>query len=471
MPSPPRWAKVLIGAAALAVAAAAIWLLARPSPWREGFSSCTYGGYVSAWCATIAVPADPRRPGGATLDLHVAVLPATEHPAAGALFYLEGGPGGAATAAAVEVNQLFAEVARTRDIVMIDQRGMGGSAPLACSGRTVRADDAAAVVAYLRGCFAHLPGDARLDSTAAAAADVEAVRRRLRYGRIDLYGGSYGATLAQAYLGRYPRSVRSVVLDSGSLPAVRIYDRSARNAQHALDRLLARCAGAAECHRAYPHTRAELAALLRRAPVKITVPQGTYVLRPADIAWAVDALAQSVSGAISIPYAIHAAYRRDYIPLAEAFGQYVGRDLDARSRLAAVWVILCSEPWAQSRGDAAAGGYLGAAAAARARLFARACSVVPREVALPGPVARRFPNTPVLLLAGGQDPLDPPANLAGWRRVYPDGRLVVVPDGAHGEIEFPCVQSLVAQFVALARARGLDAGCARRVTPPPFETG
>jgi pimeloyl-ACP methyl ester carboxylesterase len=466
----PLWAKVLIGVASLALIVLVVWLVARPSPWRSGFSSCTYGGYVSAQCGTVAVPADPRHPGGATIGLHVAVLTATQRPARGALFYLEGGPGGAATASAIQVNQFFAEIGRTHDLVMVDQRGMGRSAPLACPARPVRADDAVAVTAYLRSCFAHLSGDARLDSTAAAAVDLEAVRRKLGYGRIDVYGGSYGATLAQAYLARYPKSVRSVVLDSGSLPNVRVFDTSARNAQQALDRLLVRCTADRSCGQAYRHTQSELAALLRRPPVKITVPQGTYVLRPDDIAWTINALAESTSGAITIPYAIHAAYRHDYIALAEAFGNDVGRVLDERAQLAAVWVILCSEPWAQTSPDVSARSYLSAAAMARARLFRRECSVVPREVPLGGGAAR-FPGTPVLMLAGGEDPLDPAANLGGWRKLYPDGRVVVVPDAAHGTIGLGCVQHLVAEFVARGSARGLDASCVDRVTPLPFETG
>ena len=76
-----------------------------------------------------------------------------------------------------------------------------------------------------------------------------------------------------------------------------------------------------------------------------------------------------------------------------------------------------------------------------------------------------------LLLAGGADPLDPVANLRGWRRAFPNGRLVVVPGGAHGSIEYGCIQTLVARFVAADTARGLDTSCARRIALPPFETG
>jgi pimeloyl-ACP methyl ester carboxylesterase len=470
-----RRAALVLALAAVAGLGAAIWLAVRPHPWRAHFVSCTYGGYVTAWCANMAVPKDPSKPFGSSIELHIAVLPSTTRPAAGALFYLEGGPGGAATQSAIEVNELFARVGRYRDIVMVDQRGTGGSAPVSCPAAKVRAQDAAAVTAYLRRCFAALRGKAHFDTTSVAASDLEIVRRRLGYGKIDLYGGSYGATLAQAYLRRYPDSVRSVVLDGGSLPDVRIYDVSARNAERALDEQLTRCARERACHRDYPHPQRELAILLARSPRRVMVESGTFELAPDDVAWTVEELSQSPTGAVQIPYDVDAAVHGDYVPLGRAYGSDVGLYLDAPSRLAMYWVTLCSEPW--SSFDAAAtardgaGSYLTGPAVARARLFERACGVVPKGSVEPASGSDTTTRVPALLLAGGADPLDPVANLRGWRRAFPNGRLVVLPGGGHGSIEYGCVQTLVARFVAAGSARGLDTSCVRRIVLPTFETG
>jgi pimeloyl-ACP methyl ester carboxylesterase len=76
---------------------------------------------------------------------------------------------------------------------------------------------------------------------------------------------------------------------------------------------------------------------------------------------------------------------------------------------------------------------------------------------------------PVLLLAGDDDPQDPPANLAGWRKTFPSGRLIGVPGLAHGAIAYGCLRLVTARFVAAGTARGLDASCARRVPLPRFE--
>jgi len=477
----PRWTWWLIALSTVAALGVAIWLLARSQPWRPpsgapNFVSCTYGGYVEGWCARLPVASDPRKPHGARISLRIAVLPATRRPAAGALFYLEGGPGGAASASAIRVNASFARVGRKRDLVMVDQRGTGGSSRLACPHRYVRGTDTKAVTDYLRRCLARLDVDPRVYTTSVAARDLEAVRRALGYGKIDLYGASYGATLAQAYLRRYPESVRSVVLDSGSLPNVRIFDGSARNAERALEAQLARCAAVRPCQRAYPHSRRQLSELLARPRRLANASTRRVLIRPDSVAWTVNWLSETADNAAMIPFAVDAAAHGDYTMLATTYAdQLGGSNLDSLARLVPYWVILCSEPWAAfdpaATARAGTGSYFAQAALARARLFRRACRVVPKGRVPPDADSLRVARAPALLLAGGADPLDPVTNLRAWRRVFPNGRLVVVPGAGHGTIGYDCAQKLIARFVDRGSAAGLDPECARHVSLPPFVTG
>ena len=465
---------------AVVLASVGIWLAVRPHPWRPpsgspAFAHCSLEGGLSAWCGHVAVPEDPDDPHGAQIFLRVAVLRATTRPADGALFFLEGGPGGPATEAAADVSSILGEVERHRDLVFVDQRGTGGSVPLACPDEHVRAADASAVTAYLRRCFAHLGGRPELSTTAVAADDLDAVRRALGYGRIDLVGASYGATLAQAMLRQHPDAVRTAVLDGASLPGVHVYEAEARNAEHALDAVLARCAAQPACRRADPSPRRDLTKLLARAPRHVTTETGEVVLSADDVASTIASLSETTAGAATIPYVLHAAAHGDYTPLGRAYTAGLGADLDARARLAMVWVVLCSEPWAASdpaaTATAARGSYLAASAVARARLFAQACRVVPRGRVAEGSGAAVPTDVPVLLLAGSADPLDPPANLRGWRRAFPDGRLVVVPGAAHGVLDEGCVPSIVDRFVARGSARGLDLSCASKVQLPALQVG
>jgi pimeloyl-ACP methyl ester carboxylesterase len=461
-----RRLRVALTLAALvgALVVAALVFAARDDGWKPpsglgGFHSCTYGGRVAAYCAGLRVPEDPGRPAGRAITLHVAIIPATRQPARGALFYLEGGPGGAASTAAVKVNEVFAKVSEYRDIVLVDQRGTGGSRALVCPQEHVRATDASAVASYVRRCFARLGGAARLLTSAVAVEDLERVRQALGYTRIDVYGSSYGATLAQLYLRRHPQSVRTATLDGASLPGVPVYELAARNAEHALAIQLARCQAQPACSSAYPDTRAELARVLARRPQSSD-----------GLASAIAVLLRSPEDAARVPLIVHAAAAGDYGPLAREYAAHVGSELDARSRLAMFWTILCGEAWARfdvtATARASGGSYLAQASVARARLFQRACAGVPRSrepsVSWSSPV-------PVLLLAGSADPQDPPANLRGWRKTFPNGSLISVPGLAHGAIAYGCLRLVVARFVATGNTRGLDAGCARGIPLPPFE--
>ncbi|MGZ4400778.1 MAG: alpha/beta fold hydrolase [Gaiellaceae bacterium] len=427
---------------------------------------------VPARCGRLSVPEDPGHPEGRRISLLIAILPAARQPSDGALFYLEGGPGGAAIDELPAFDQLFGKIEATRDIVFVDQRGTGGSHPLRCPPAKVRVEDTAAVAGYVRRCFARVGPEARLYTTAPAMGDIEAVRRALGYGRIDLFGGSYGATAAQIYLRLYPRSVRSLVLDGASLLGVPVYERSAPNAEHGLDAQLARCAAAPLCRLTFPDTRAELATLLSRGPRRTTAYGHGVTLDADAVATTVHALSLDAEGAASIPIAVHRAAIGDYNPLARAYVERVGAYLDARTQLVMSLAIQCSEPWARYDPEAVrrsgTGSYFTHVSLARAELYARVCRYVPRGIVPSGSERLVRSDVPVLLLAGAEDPQDPASNLHGWRAVFPNGRLLVVQGGAHGVIGDGCVPLVVAQFVAEGSARGLDTTCVERFDPQPF---
>ena len=87
---------------------------------------------LAAQCGELTVLENRERPEGRKIKLTVAVLPAnTLHPQPDPLFVLAGGPGQAATNLGPFV-ALLQDVRRNRDIVLVDQRGTGRSAPLDC---------------------------------------------------------------------------------------------------------------------------------------------------------------------------------------------------------------------------------------------------------------------------------------------------------------------------------------------------
>ena len=85
-------------------------------------------GPDAAVCGSLTVPEDRSHPEGRQIDLNVRVVPAVaSDPAPDPVFFLAGGPGGAATESWWSAPDLFPIVHWDRDIVLVDQRGTGGS--------------------------------------------------------------------------------------------------------------------------------------------------------------------------------------------------------------------------------------------------------------------------------------------------------------------------------------------------------
>src|SRR5436190_12914149 len=85
-------------------------------------------------CATARVPLDYRHPHGRTITLALIRLRATgPGRRIGSLFVNPGGPGGSGVQEVLTDTRLFAPSVRARfDIVGMDPRGVGGSAPVRC---------------------------------------------------------------------------------------------------------------------------------------------------------------------------------------------------------------------------------------------------------------------------------------------------------------------------------------------------
>ena len=220
--------------AALLTSFAAAWLALPAYAQRPAFHACTVDG-VAARCGRVVVPVDRARRHGPTIALKVVVLPALEKPVRRDAFtYLAGGPGGAATDFAADASSIWRAINLHHDILLVDQRGTGGSHPLECRGSPPAAAQKT-LRPYVAACLRRLRADPLQYGTMAAADDLDAVRRTLGYRRLDLYGSSYGATLAQAFLIRHPRSVRTIVLDGATLVSIPFYSRFATNGQRALE--------------------------------------------------------------------------------------------------------------------------------------------------------------------------------------------------------------------------------------------
>ncbi|MEU4314194.1 alpha/beta hydrolase [Nocardia sp. NPDC024068] len=185
-------------------------------------------------CATVPVPLDYRDPGGAQIEIMISRL-AAKNPdeRRGVLLLNPGGPGGSGLGfAQLLVSQGMPEsVLDSYDLIGMDTRGIGHSAPVSCGFTTDQpyygnipphaADDAAVTerAAIVKGvadqCAANdHEGRLRHMSTANTARDLDRIRAALGERKASFLGYSYGTALGAAYASMFPESSDRVVLDS-----------------------------------------------------------------------------------------------------------------------------------------------------------------------------------------------------------------------------------------------------------------
>jgi pimeloyl-ACP methyl ester carboxylesterase len=321
----------------------------------------------AAECATLRVPEDPLRPTGRTIELSIARVAAiSRRKAADPLFLIAGGPGMGTQAMYPVVAAAFARIGRDRDLVLVDQRGTGGSAPLACEfdEDDLSSGDPSIVPELTRHCLASLEAagrDLRPYTTSVAVLDLERVRVALGYERINLYGVSYGTRVAQHYLRRFPQQTRSVILDGVVPPGLALGPAMALDAEAALQRILARCRGEAPCRAAFDDPAQDYRALraaLETAPVDLTVadPATAAPRRMRFTARHLGAVLRLASYADSqaslLPVALHEARaKRNFTPLAGLFLMSTGGLRDAIA-YGMHNTVVCSEdiPYVDERG-------------------------------------------------------------------------------------------------------------------------
>ena len=449
-------------------------------------SPCTIAGVPGdAMCGTYKVWEDRPAKRGRQIDLSIIVLPATESGKKPEPFFmLQGGPGDAPSFNARFYSRVFAEVRRSRDLVLVDLRGTGKSGALLCPelskpGADGGFDADLLSVAAVRACRARLEqgADLRHYTTEIAVDDLDEVRQALGYGRINLYGTSYGSRVAQVYMKRYPDSLRAVAM-KGVVPAsMAMPETHATAGQHAWQVLVERCKRDAACHEAYPLIEFEFRELLERLepnPVmtlpagperpaaRIRVSRGLFAEAFRNVLYTPDGLAQA-------PKLVHQLVNGDDRGLTET--ALSGRTVLGGERLAAGFFlsVTCAEdvPYVSSDAATRATGTFGGTY--RLDQQRAACKEWPRA---PVSASHRQPTQsaiPTLLLSGEFDPVTPPSGGDEVARHLSNARHVVIRNNGHpiGNAE-ACLGRMIGELLDRGSPAGIDARCAAAVPAVPF---
>lgn len=436
-----------------------------------------------ALCGTYEVFEDREAKRGRKIGLNIAVLPALgPGPAPDPIFYLSGGPGSAAVEQAGAAVFLLAKARRDREIVLVDQRGTGGSNPLRC-GVSARSETQKYLSDLMSPetageCRKELEkrADLTLYTTPIAMGDLDEVREALGYERINLFGGSYGTRAALVYLRQFPRRVRSVVL-MGAVPTYFDMPFSySRSAQYAMDRLLSDCAADKSCNGAFPNLKNEFKEVLERlakGPVKVTL-RNSATGKPEEVELSYDVAVERIrfllySGQTSrqLPLLIHKAAHDDFAPLAREAAA-TGEGLFSLIYTGMFFSVTCAEdvPFIDQKRipQEIANTFL---KDVRLRTQIRACRDWPRARL---PEGYRDPvrsDAPALILSGGVDPVTP----ARWgdevARHLPNSLHAINPNGGHSDFG-DCAANLVRDFIKSASVKGLDPSCMKQQRRPAF---
>ncbi len=443
-------------------------------------------GLDRAVCGHLTVPEDRSRPEGRQIELNVKLVPAVaSDPEPDPVFFLAGGPGGAATQSWSSAADVFPIVHWDRDIVLVDQRGTGDSNPLLwpelrdLSGLS-RHEASVVLTAWMDAALAGLDADPRFYASPQAADDIDDVRIALGYDVIDLYGASYGATLAQYYLRQHASHVGSVVLDGGTLLDVPILERLPQSSQAALDSVIDRCAADTACHAAFPDPAGDLVramARLAKDPVRTDIrdpwTNEPIVVNAGALAAQIHYLLVTSDGA-DVPLVLHQAATGTIEPVAERIRDSSEDPSTSSNAMVMYWSIVCSEGWARfdpaKTADLGAGSYLLRNQLDAARTAAFGCKVMPEASLPPGDTEPVRSDVAVLLLNGAEDPQDPPSNVAVAGTELPNSLSIAVPALGHTVGHLGCLPSIVGAFFEAGSVAGLDTSCIEQMTPAPFTT-
>jgi pimeloyl-ACP methyl ester carboxylesterase len=469
-----------------------------------------------AWCGRLRVPFDRADPRAGTIPIAFEWYPATSGRATGTIVAMEGGPGYPSTGSRDSYLELFAPLLRSRNLLLVDNRGTGTSGLVNCKPlqRWRTADGNPEYVRRVAACGRQLnrtralPGGgfvhgSDLYGTANAARDLADVLAALRTGRVDLYGDSYGSYFAQTFAARYPARLRSVTLDAtwpvlGTDP---FYLSTAETMRIAFNLACRRSRACEDAARGRSMKRiAALAERLRHAPIvgRTREPGGPPATWRVDVA-ALITMVNNAGSDTGVYRDLDAAARAvlehdDTAPLLRLAAQSI--DTEDSGPVAefssGLYIAVYCNDYPQAFDMAAAPAtrraqYAAAVAALPDDAFAPftvdewvtspveefdGCLRWPAPVRSDPPIVGRPPlvppTLPVLVLSGGLD------TLTTWtdgelvaEQMGPSARWVKVENTAHVTAladPYGCASGLVRRFVARpARLHAMDTSCAKRI--------
>lgn len=441
---------------------------------------------LSALCGTLRVPEDHSQPGGRTIELAIAWLPARNQAEDDPIFMLAGGPGQGARESFPGLAPAFIEARKTRDIILLDQRGTGDSNPLKCvdskgNSAVVEGEDYSneAAADFAKRCAATYAGkvDVSQFSTADAIRDLDLARQAIGAAKINLIGISYGTRVAQQYAKQFPASTRTVTID-GIAPLETVLGQDhAKNLEASLDLQFTRCSQDKACRDKLGDPRAQLnqlLATLAKGPIPVRYRDAiTGEWRDGDfssghLAVLTRLLAYQPQAAALLPLQFSEANQGNVDSLM-ALSEMVTRDVSDMIMHGMQLSVMCGEDVPDLVVDPADSQRL--LGTGLVDVMKAQCAVWPHKKR---PADFRKPLTgdlPVLILSGEFDPVTPPRYGDMVAKHLKNSRHIIAKGTGHNVLPVGCMPKLFAKFLETADPKTLDVGCMDQLTYASMFTG
>jgi pimeloyl-ACP methyl ester carboxylesterase len=396
------------------------------------------------------------------------------------VFYLAGGPGQAAREVYPQIANAFRDILRERDVILVDQRGTGGSAALQCKDESVVLadvpdDGVEAVKNATLNCLKSLKADVQFYSTLEAIEDLEAVRKAVGAVQVNLIGGSYGTRVAQTYLRYHPTSIRTVVIDGVVPQEMALGGEHGSNLDSALKANLARCNHDKACAARFGDVWAtvqKMRAQYKSTPSKVMVDDPTTgkpvekSLNGGTFAGLLRLYAYAPETVSLLPITIDEAARGRPQSLINQTSMLTSSLIEGMSQGMSSTVI-CTEdfPFAGKPGPAETDTLMGTEIYDG---YQTICPLWPHH-AVPADFKQPMKtDKPILLLSGEFDPVTPPRYAEQAMRGMSNSKHIVVKFQGHQVMFRGCMPKILAAFIDTASVQKLETTCLSELHPLPF---
>lgn len=438
-----------------------------------------FSGGDNVECGLVIVPQDRTNPDERTLRLAVAVFRARgPRPVDDPLIFLDGGPGARTLDSfAGGLGTFLGEINYFRDVILFDYRGIGHSIPaLTCPESLEATDDE--WVAICRDRYGEQGIDFADFTTRDNAADAADIIRALGYEDYNIWGGSYGSSVALTLLRDHPESIRAAIITAMQPPQGDLEGGMPLYFQRTVEAVSALCQADEVCAAAFPFDLTEALAViverLNENPLPVTVFGVNTVLTGNDVIAGFGQLLKDHGNTPLVPGLIAALYAEQYdilMPYVEALSPAP----DPLNPIGAYLSMRCTDSILAVTDEEYEAALRNVNPAFREsfRLQHEQNVTQCREWGARVPTeADRLPaetDTPVLIISGALDPYSSQEWLDSTLATLPSGHGFMLPYHMHYVIQHPCAARLLTGFIEDPTAE-LDVSCMAEVPPPTFRT-